>query len=150
MKNPKIIFDAYCKSRDMRCTPERHIIIDEIYQINCHFNIDDLYLRIRNKNLDKKLSRGSIYRTIPHLVKSGLIRECFVDQGHTCYEVLLGSHHHEHLKCVSCQKIFEFSNEKIDKIEDSICRKLNFQMIRHSHVLFGYCADCRSKNNIKK
>ncbi len=144
MKDPKEIFNCYCKSHGMRCTPERYIIIDEIFRIRGHFNIDELYLRIRKDYPHKKLSKGSIYRTIPHLVKAGLLRECFIDQGHSCYESALGAHHHEHLKCVRCGKILEFSSPRINTIEKNICKKLKFHMIEHSHVLLGYCVDCQA------
>jgi len=150
MQKPKIIFKQYCKKNSMRYTPEREIIIDEIYCKDTHFNIDNLFLRIRNKYPKIKLAKGSIYRTIPHLVRSGLVRESLADEGHICYEHALGHDHHDHLKCLGCGRVFEFYEDYIDKAQQALCKKSKFKMVSHTHVLYGYCSKCHKKNKKDK
>ncbi len=127
----------------MRYTPERDVIIDEIYRKDEHFDIDNLFLRIRSRHTNIKLAKGSIYRTLPHLLKAGLIRESYSDEGHTCYEHILGHSHHDHMKCFRCGKVFEFHAKEIDKLQETICKKRKFKLIGHMHLLFGYCAKCQ-------
>lgn len=127
----------------MRYTPERGVIIDEIYREDGHFDIDNLFIRIRNRYPKIKLARGSIYRTIPHLIQAGLIRESLTNEGRICYEHILGHTHHDHLKCLSCEQVYEFYVEEIDKRQSELCKKRKFKMVSHMHVIYGYCAKCK-------
>ena len=86
-------FRQYCQDNGMRNTPERELIINELYRVDEHFDVDRLFLRIRNRHLKLKLSKVSIYRAIPHLIKAGLIREAFSDSGAIIY--LFISHLHQ-------------------------------------------------------
>lgn len=143
MDDPKQIFRDYCKRNEMRYTPERGVIIDEMYRTHTHFDVDRLFLRIRNRFPDLKLARGSIYRTIPHLIKAGLIRESLSTEGRICYEHILGHTHHDHMKCLGCQKVFEFFEEEIDRRQLDLCKKRKFKMVSHTHVIYGYCSKCQ-------
>ena len=145
MENPKTVFKEYCKKNGMRCTPERELIIDEVYRKDGHFDIDNLFLRIRNRHPEVKLAKGSIYRTLPHLIQAGLIRESLMDDGHVCYEHTLGHQHHDHLKCVGCGRIFEFYDQRIDSAQKNVRDKFKFNMLWHIHVIGGYCSKCQKK-----
>ena len=150
MPDPKTIFKHFCKQNDMRYTPERELIIDEIYLKDGHFDVDQLFLRLRNKYPKIKLARGSIYRTIPILISAGLIRESFHKDGHAFFEHILGRTHHDHMKCLNCGKIFEFYSRDIDKIQESICKKRKFMIVDHVHILIGYCEKCSIKGLNKR
>lgn len=145
MEDPKAIFREYCGSHGMRYTREREMIIDEIYRKDGHFDIDSLFLRIRNRHPNIKLAKGSIYRALPHFIRTGLIRKSFTDEGHACYEHTLGHSHHDHMKCIGCGRIFEFYEKQIDRIQQKLCKKRGFTMLWHTHIISGYCAKCRKK-----
>ncbi|MFC1670002.1 Fur family transcriptional regulator [Spirochaetota bacterium] len=150
MDNPSIIFKDYCKKNGMRYTPERDIIISEIYHDDEHFDVDSLFFRIRGKYPKTKLSKASIYRSIPHLIKAGLIRESYSEGGSVYYEHIIGHSHHDHMKCIGCGKVIEFYETKIDKAQQELCDKLNFEMIWHVHVIGGYCSKCRKKKGSRE
>ena len=141
--NPLGVFKAYCARQGMRFTPERRAIIEEIYRDNAHFDVDGLYLRIRLANPDMKLAKGSVYRTIPHLMRASLLRASLADDGRVRYEQTLGQTHHDHIQCVRCGKILEFHDGTIDRIQEEICAGHGFEMLWHTHVIRGYCAECR-------
>lgn len=145
MNDPITIFKEYCKKKGMRYTPEREVIIKEIYNKEGHFDIDELFLHIRNRHRKIRLAKGSIYRTLPLLIGAGLIRESLTDEGRICYEHTLGHSHHDHLKCVGCGKIFEFYDQRIDKSQKEVCSKFKFKMFWHTHVIGGYCSKCWQK-----
>ena len=150
MKDPKTVFREYCAGHDMRYTAERGMIIDEIYRKDGHFDIDNIFLRIRNRHPETKLAKASIYRTLPHLVTAGLIRKSLTHEGCACYEHTLGHEHHDHMKCVGCGRIFEFYDEKMDQRQKELCRKRDFQMLSHTHVIDGYCTKCRKTRESKR
>jgi Fur family ferric uptake transcriptional regulator len=139
-------FRQYCQDNGMRNTPERELIIKELYRVDEHFDVDRLFLRIRNRHLKLKLSKVSIYRAIPHLIKAGLIREAFSDSGAICYEHVLGHDHHDHMKCLKCGEVVEFYEKEIDEMQQKLCDKIGFEMVWHVHVIGGYCKKCRKLN----
>jgi len=142
MKKHVRILKDYCRRQGMRFTPEREAIVEEAYRKDSHFDADELYLRIRENHPGKRISKGSVYRTLPLLIRAGLVRESYTEAGRKCFEYVLGHAHHDHMKCLNCGKVFEFIEKEIDKAQQRICDRKGFSMVWHMHVLVGYCADC--------
>ena len=137
------VFRRFIKRRGLRYTPEREKIIQEIFANHDHFDVDTLFLRLRGKGL--KISKASIYRTIPLLIESGLIQEVFYEDGHMHYEHIYGHQHHCHLRCLECGKIIEFVDEALFEIEQKLARIHNFDISGHKLEMFGSCPKCRGK-----
>ena len=140
MLNPEDKFRNYLKKKGLKFTPEREVILKEIFSLHKHFDIEFLYLRVCRKN--KKISRATIYRTLPLLVESGLIVETFHCLGKGSYEHVFGHPHHDHMICLKCGKVIEFSNEKIERLREEVCRKYGFKSIEHRLGIRGYCKKC--------
>lgn len=148
MKEPEAVFREYCARRGMRFTPERLMILEEIYREDAHFDVDGLFLRIRRSNPGARLAKVSIYRAIPHLLRARLIRTVLTEDGHSCYEHTLGHPHHDHMQCMKCGRILEFRNEKIDELQGDVCRQHDFDLRWHMHVMGGYCSRCRERTTV--
>lgn len=134
-------FRKYLKGKGLKFTPERKNIVKEIFSINGHFDVESLYRRMeRNKNV--KISLATIYRTIPLLVKSGMIREVLRCEGRGVYENIWGHKHHDHLICINCGKVIEFSDERIEKLQQEVCRKFHFKPVEYRLGIRGYCEKC--------
>jgi len=136
-------FRALLRDEGLRMTPERAVILAEVFKIEGHFQPDDLLVRFRTGGI--KISRATIYRTLDLLVTCGLVRrETFAGGAH--YERahhVEGHDHHDHLVCTSCGAIFEFHNADIERLQESVCREFDFEPHGHSHQISGLCADCR-------
>lgn len=141
-------FRKYVKEKGLRNTPERDMIIEEISSFRDHFDVDELFLRMRNKK--KRVSRASLYRTIPLLVESGLIKEVYFENGHLHYEHIYGHKHHCHLRCLCCGKTIEFADHEIEKIQDKIGKKFGFVKTSHRFEILGFCPQCRQNQEGKR
>lgn len=141
--NKEEIFRAHLKKRGLKFTPERKMVLVGVFSLHKHFDVDQLYESLRNNG--EYLSRATIYRTLPLLVESGLIKEAMRCQGRTTYEHVLGHNHHDHLVCISCGKIIEFEEEKIEKLQDAICKRYGFKPVEHRLGISGYCKKCLSR-----
>jgi Fur family ferric uptake transcriptional regulator len=136
-------FREFIKGQGLRQTPERETIIKEIFSTHNHFDVDELFVRLRNKQ--KKISKASLYRTIPLLIERGLIKEVYFENGHLHYECLLGQEHHCHLRCVACGTIVEFADDEVEIIQARLAKKYNFAVTAHRFEVLGYCPRCAKK-----
>ncbi len=145
---PITTFRDYIKQQGLRKTPEREAIIEEIFSTHDHFDVDELFLRLRNK--EKRISKASLYRTIPLLIESGLIREVYFEDGHLHYEPIYGHKDHSHLRCNRCGRIIEFEDDEIGIMQKRIGKKYNFAVTAHRFELIGYCPRCSQRNRVQK
>ncbi|MBW2122331.1 MAG: transcriptional repressor [Deltaproteobacteria bacterium] len=136
-------FRQYIKQKGLRNTPEREMIIREIFSLHDHFDVDELFLRLRNKK--KVISKASIYRTIPLLIESGLIKEVYFEDGHFHYEHIYGHRGHSHLRCACCGRIVEFPEDEIVELGNRIGGKYGFAITSYRFELLGYCPQCLAR-----
>jgi Fur family ferric uptake transcriptional regulator len=134
------IFRSFIRRRGLRNTPEREEIITEIFASQDHFDVDELYLRLRSRG--SRVSKASIYRNIPLIMECGLIKEVWHEDGHMHYEPVYGYSHHCHLRCLKCGKVIEFVEKELKEIEKRLGHKHNFQIVDHRLDVIGYCSEC--------
>lgn len=134
-------FRNFLKAEGMKFTPERKIVLQEVFLMHRHFDTEELFQVLYKKR--KRVSRASVYRILPLLVKAGLIAETLRCLGRTSYEHIFGHSHHDHMICVNCGKVIEFKDDKIEELQDRICRKYDFKASEHRLGIKGYCRRCR-------
>lgn len=136
------IFQEFLKKRGMRHTREREAIVKEILSTKSHFDVDELYVRLRKKN---SVSKPSIYRTIPLLIEAGILMEVYLENGHMHYEHVYGRDHHCHLRCTKCRKILDVNDPRLGEIEKEIAEQHGFESDGHKLEISGICPNCRLK-----
>jgi len=136
-------FARFLSARGLRLTRDRRTIVGEIFSTHDHFTMDDLFVALRLKG--RRLSKTTLYRNLPLLVESGLVRRVPDDGENARFEHVLGHPHHDHLICLACGREIEFSSDQIEQAQDSICRRFAFEPVRHRLGIWGYCRKCRSR-----
>jgi Fur family ferric uptake transcriptional regulator len=134
-------FLNYIKQQGLKWTPERERVFQEASAMEGHFEAEELAYRLRKKG--SRISKATVYRTLPLLVKAGLIKEVIHGEKHHHYEHNHEEKRHDHLICLKCGKIIEFREESLREIEEKICRKHEFQPEKIVIEIFGYCKKCR-------
>lgn len=140
MDGAEEIFQDYIQSKGLKFTPERRSILNYVFKNHGHFEVEELLFEMKKNKV--RVSKATIYRTVALLVKCGLLREVIFGEKHTHYEHVYGHEHHEHLVCVGCGKIIEFSDERIEKFQDEVCIRNKFKPESHRFQITGYCEDC--------
>jgi len=143
LKDPETTFAEYLRSKGLKFTPGRRKILREIFLRHEHFDVETLFEALKNKG--ERISFPTIYRLIPLLVESRMIRRATRLDGHITYEHLFGHQPHHHLVCVKCGRIVEFRNQGIEKLIDQVCRKYNFSPIDQRLGVRGICSACREE-----
>jgi Fur family transcriptional regulator, ferric uptake regulator len=143
MEELEKIFISYLKAKGLRCTPERKEILNGIFSIKSHFDADTLYDFLKKQK--STLSKATIYRSLPLFLQSGILKESPRSQGRSQYELIYGHDHHDHLICLSCNRIIEFKHEGIEKLQKQVCRAYQFTPVDHNLSIRGYCNECVKK-----
>jgi len=114
------------ESNGMRITSQRKTIIEAAFSTNDHYTAEDLLERARK--MDASVSRATIYRTLPVLVKTGLLRELDLGKDQMYYDPNYATHpNHNHLICTDCGKIIEFEDHCLDVRESILVKNMGFR-----------------------
>ena len=143
MKEHERLFSAFLKTRGLKLTGPRRAILATIFNYHRHFNVDELYEVIRRDH--HNVSRATIYRTMPLLVESGLIKQSLRCQSKDHYEHILGHNNHLHLICVQCGRIIEVESREIDAGIAGLAADKNFILNDYSLGAKGLCEKCSRK-----
>lgn len=138
--NEEKVFREYLHDQGLKVTPERQMILEEVYRIHEHFEADDVLIGLRGRG--NRVSRASVYRTLPLLVEGGLLREVHSAEKHSHYEHIFGHAHHDHLICNQCGSTTEFAEHEIEEMQTRICLEHGFMPTSHKLEIIGICKDC--------
>lgn len=131
-------FVDFLQGRKLRITPQRRAIIDTVFSTEEHFTADQLLKWSRRR--DKSVSRATVYRTLPLLTASGLVREMDFGREHKFYDPNYAQHpDHNHIICQDCHQIVEFESDQIKQVEGEMCQKLGFSVNTHRLQITGSC-----------
>lgn len=141
----KKIFSAYLDKRGQRKTSERFAILEEIYSRSDHFEVESLYIQMKNKNY--RVSRATVYNTLDLLLECDLVKRHQFGTGQAVYEKSYGYRQHDHLLCLDCGQVLEFCDPRVGEIQSMIGGLLHFNIRHHSLVLYGNCTrnNCPNK-----
>lgn len=129
---------AFFASKGLRFTKQREAVTTLIFRGHEHFRPEELCERLRKS--DTSASRATIYRTILHLVESGMLREISLGGGERLYDPnFLQSPHHNHLVCMDCSKIVEFEDPNLDIMQNCITRRMGFSPTEKALRIEGRC-----------
>ena len=143
----KQIFTEYLNANGHRKTPERYAILDTIYSIEGHFDIDTLYSLMADQE-NFRVSRATLYNTIILLINARLvIKHQFGNSSQ--YEKSYNRDTHHHQICTQCGKVTEFQNEELQHAIGNT-KLSRFSLSHYSLYLYGLCSKCDRANKRKK
>src|SRR6059036_3052072 len=142
-------FMGFLENKKLRLTAQRQAIIDTVFSTDEHFTAEQLLAWSRER--DRSVSRATVYRTLPLLTESGLVREMDFGKDYKFYDPNYADHpNHSHIICQDCDKIVEFESDKIEKLENEISHKLGFELKTQRLQITARCEELKKLGACKK
>ena len=109
-------------------TEERHLTAEKVYKILLSEN--------------EEIGLATVYRVLTQFEAAGLVTRHHFEGGNSVFELNRGNHH-DHIVCMKCGRVDEFTDSVIEKHQEDIAEKLGYELTDHSLYLYGICSSCK-------
>lgn len=146
-KPPSVLnFGEVLASVGLRNTQPRLAIWETAYYYEGHFTAEDLLTAARKKH--SKISRATVYRALPDLIRSGVLSELNVGRDFKYYESTRNAGTFKgHIVCADCERIIEFDAPFMDWYGRAIAEKYGLTFVSQHLQITARCTNCRERNS---
>lgn len=134
MPNTPSRIEEKCAEKGLKMTGQRRVIAKVLSESHDHPDVELLYQRA--VTVDPHISIATVYRTVKLFEEAGITQRHDFGDGRARYEEA-GSDHHDHLIDLKTGKVIEFTNEEIERLQETIAKKLGYKLVDHRLELYA-------------
>ena len=142
-------FKEFLTSKGLRVTTQRLAIFDAAYGHPDHFTAEDLLDRARE--IDDSVSRATVYRALPILTESSLIREVDVGRDYKFYMANKNATTFQaQVICLDCDKIFEIDAPFMEWYGKTVADKLSLEVETQRLQVSAHCTELKAAGSCER
>ncbi len=131
--------EAHLRARGLKRTQQREHILAALRDLGGHVTMEQLVRHLAERR--PGIGQATIYRTVKLFVEAGILARHALKGALVHYELVAPrAEHHDHLVCVTCGRIFEFTDPIIEARQEALAARHGMRVLSHSHVIRGECA----------
>jgi Fur family ferric uptake transcriptional regulator len=151
-KQPDDLFHEalnYLRVSGFRVTKPREVIVRAAISFTGPFHAEDLLARARQN--DRLISLATVYRTLPMLLDSRLIRDVELNREHRYYEVNREqSPASFHIVCADCHEVVQVRDDCITLRERFLANSLGFKPLKLTVRVEAACLDLLERGSCSR
>ncbi len=129
-------------SQNLRMTPQRKVILEELRKVTTHPTADELYEKVRKRL--PKISLGTVYRNLDLLSSAGIIKKLHLEESQMRFDGNIEPHNH--IYCVNCGRVADVTSS-LDMSNIIANIDTDFTVLKVNLILSGLCPQCQNKDN---
>jgi len=134
-----------CRERGLALTAQRRAILRAVLDAQDHPTADRVHATLARRHV--RVSRATVYRTLESLARLGLVSKACHPGSAVRYDRRIDRHHH--LVCLRCDRVMDFSDERLDALPVPDTRRVGFVVSDLRVQLRGICRECREQEDEK-
>lgn len=127
------------KTTKVRMTPQRHAILEFLFDCDRHPTADEIYKSLEGKF--PNMSVATVYNNLRVFKEAGLVKELTYGDSSSRFDS--NTSHHYHVICDDCGKIVDFHYPGLDEVETLAEHIAGFNVRNHRMEVYGTCPDCQ-------
>ncbi len=138
---------AELQSIGLKATVPRMTILDLFRKSTTrHLAAEDVYRQLIADNFD--IGLATVYRVLTQFEQAGLLERHHFESGKSVFELKDGKHH-DHLVCLNCGRVEEFTDPEIERRQNKVAKERGFAIVEHALYLYAECIkeDCPHRDH---
>lgn len=129
--------------KNLRLTPQRKVILEELRKVSSHPTADELYEKVRKRL--PKISLGTVYRNLDLLSSAGIIKKLHLEESQMRFDG--NTEPHNHIYCVRCGRVADVpSSIDMSYLTQNI--QTDFIVLKANLILSGICPRCLAQDDL--
>lgn len=141
IQNSPMTDRAELQNIGLKATVPRMTILDLFRKSTTrHLSAEDVYRQLLADKID--IGLATVYRVLTQFEQAGLLERHHFETDKAVFELKDGKHH-DHLVCLQCGRVEEFTDPEIERRQNKVAKERGFAVVEHALYLY---ADCIKKD----
>ncbi len=123
---------------DIRLTPQRQVILEELAKVKTHPTANEIYDMVRKRL--PRIGLGTVYRNLELMAENGMILKLEVGGSQKRFDATTDLHYH--IRCTCCGKVDDIELSAMPQLDKLASGSSDYQILGHHIEFSGICETC--------